>query len=238
MCFAAAARGRLIALRLTPNSLPLASARRPRGVARARRRAMLSCDGMPAAGRCQPDEPLTAWDGKPVTASNEKKRKRYAEDPEYREERLARSRASYAAHKEKRSAYMRAYYLAHRDEIIARTRRRRAAGIVKPKDPRVARASRLQRVYGISPADYEALFARQGGACAICKRSGLPLCVDHCHVTGWVRGLLCHSCNSALGFLQDHPRVVTAAGAYLRAAARAARRCSSCRASASRGPNS
>jgi hypothetical protein len=44
MCFVAAARGRrpidLIALRLTPISLPLASARRPRGIARARRRAM------------------------------------------------------------------------------------------------------------------------------------------------------------------------------------------------------
>jgi Recombination endonuclease VII len=162
-----------------------------------------------------------------VTASNEKKKKRYAEDPEYREERLACSRASYHAHKEERRAYMRAYYLAHRDEIIARRRQERAAGIVKPKDPRVARASRLQRVYGISLAGYEALFARQGGACAICKRSGLPLCVDHCHVTGWVRGLLCRSCNTALGFLRDDPRVVTAAGAYLRAAARAARRRSS-----------
>jgi hypothetical protein len=83
---------------------------------------MLSCDGMPAAGRCQPDEPLTAWGGKPVTASNEKRRKRYAGDPEHREHRLACSRASYAAHKEKRSEYMRAYYLAHRDEIIARMR--------------------------------------------------------------------------------------------------------------------
>jgi hypothetical protein len=91
-----------------------------------------------------------------MTASNEKKKKRYAEDPEYREERLACSRASYHAHKEERRAYMRAYYLAHRDEIIARRRQERAAGIVKPKDPRVARASRLQRVYGISLAGYEA----------------------------------------------------------------------------------
>jgi hypothetical protein len=57
---------------------------------------MPSCGGMPAAGRCQPDEPLIAWGGKPVTASNEKRRKRYAEDPEYREDRLACSRACYA----------------------------------------------------------------------------------------------------------------------------------------------
>jgi hypothetical protein len=32
-------------------------------------------------------------------------------------------------------------------------------------------------------------------ACAVCRRAGVPLEVDHCHVTGWIRGLLCKSCN-------------------------------------------
>ena len=102
MCFGTATHGRRpidpIALRFTPIPLPLASARRPRGLARARRRAMPSC-GKLALGRCQPDEPLTAWGGKAVTAWNEKKKKRYAQDAEYRKYLQACSRAYYHAHK-------------------------------------------------------------------------------------------------------------------------------------------
>jgi hypothetical protein len=108
-----------------------------------------------------------------VTAWNEKKKKRYAQEPEYRKYLQACSRAYYHAHKEERCARVRAHYRAHRDEIVARKRQDRAAGIAKPKSPQAARASRLKHQYGISVADYEALFARQGGACAICKRSGL-----------------------------------------------------------------
>jgi hypothetical protein len=63
------------------------------------------------------------------------------------------------------------------------------------------------RRYGLTLADYRALQARQGNACAICR-----------HVTGRVRGLLCRSCNSALGFYADDPRLLRAALAYLRAA--------------------
>ena len=62
---------------------------------------------------------------------------------------------------------------------------------------------------------------RQGGVCAICKKKpdeGKPLCVDHCHVTGKVRGLLCHKCNMVLAFGNDDPDILRAAIAYLQAA--------------------
>jgi hypothetical protein len=42
----------------------------------------------------------------------------------------------------------------------------------------------------------------QGGKCAICKVIG-KLCVDHCHETGKFRGMLCRSCNAALGLLKE-----------------------------------
>jgi Recombination endonuclease VII len=73
------------------------------------------------------------------------------------------------------------------------------------------------RRYGLTLADYRALQARQGNACAICRQVTRALCIDHCHVTGRVRGLLCRSCNTALGFYADDPRLLRAALAYLQA---------------------
>jgi hypothetical protein len=76
------------------------------------------------------------------------------------------------------------------------------------------------RRYGLSLADYRALEKRQGNACAICRKVTGVLCIDHCHVTGRVRGLLCRRCNSALGFYADDQRLLRAALAYLQATTR------------------
>ena len=81
-------------------------------------------------------------------------------------------------------------------------------------EPDYRDAERARR-YGLSLADYRALEKRQGHACAICRKATRDLCIDHCHVTGRVRGLLCRSCNSALGFCADDPRLLRAALAYL-----------------------
>lgn len=61
--------------------------------------------------------------------------------------------------------------------------------------------SRLQK-YGLLLEDYEEQLHRQGGVCALCKSPparGKSLCIDHCHDSGRVRGLLCNRCNSLLG---------------------------------------
>ncbi len=60
--------------------------------------------------------------------------------------------------------------------------------------------------------------ALQNGACAICKKKRKRwLCVDHCHRTGKIRGLLCTSCNAALGSFEDDPHTTQVAADYLRA---------------------
>lgn len=79
-----------------------------------------------------------------------------------------------------------------------------------------SRKSTLWVKYGVTVEQYESMLAAQDSRCAICRReSDKPLCVDHNHETGAVRGLLCWHCNIALGKLQDDPEVVRAALEYL-----------------------
>jgi hypothetical protein len=74
----------------------------------------------------------------------------------------------------------------------------------------------LRRKYGIASSDYEKMFKEQLGKCFICGSSPERLCIDHCHTTGRVRGLLCKSCNGALGMLRDNADYALAAAEYLR----------------------
>lgn len=63
---------------------------------------------------------------------------------------------------------------------------------------------------------FELLYKIQDGGCAICKRVSKRLVVDHHHGSGVVRGLLCNSCNRALGYLQDCDLIIMEAGDYVR----------------------
>jgi hypothetical protein len=89
------------------------------------------------------------------------------------------------------------------------------------QERRWALKKRCETIYGISLADYDRMYAQQGGRCKMCKRKPKRgLCVDHCHATGRVRGLLCHNCNSLLGLAGDDPSVLMAGRLYLLSARR------------------
>lgn len=79
------------------------------------------------------------------------------------------------------------------------------------------RRYRLLKKYGISSDDYDQLLAAQDGRCAICQEhpGERPLHVDHDHVTGSIRGLLCLTCNAGLGALRDSSHLLRAALTYL-----------------------
>jgi hypothetical protein len=81
-----------------------------------------------------------------------------------------------------------------------------------------------QKKFGITLAQYRELAASQDMVCSICEnperetRNGKikALSVDHNHTTGQVRGLLCGSCNKAIGFLNEDPDLFAKAVSYLR----------------------
>lgn len=76
--------------------------------------------------------------------------------------------------------------------------------------------------YGISQVEYLRMVEQQGGKCAVCrliptgKKPNGILHIDHCHVSGKIRALLCNKCNTALGLLRDDPEIATRAATYLR----------------------
>lgn len=77
--------------------------------------------------------------------------------------------------------------------------------------------------FGLTQDQYQQISDKQNGRCAICQQvasvrngSAQKLCIDHCHVTGVVRGLLCFHCNAALGQFQENPDLLFRAYLYLR----------------------
>ena len=80
-----------------------------------------------------------------------------------------------------------------------------------------------QYTYNLSQEAYDAMLKAQGGRCAVCgttevgskSKNHQGFFVDHCHETGQVRGLLCHSCNVGLGNFQDNIGKLEAAIRYL-----------------------
>jgi hypothetical protein len=77
----------------------------------------------------------------------------------------------------------------------------------------------IRRAYDITLEDYNEMFSKQGGCCSICKQHQTnfkrQLFIDHCHVTGRVRGLLCQHCNFILGQSKDNIDILQEAIKYL-----------------------
>lgn len=92
------------------------------------------------------------------------------------------------------------------------------------QNPRRERNADLKKRYGITVEEFEVKVIAQKGLCAICNRperaavrngKARSLAVDHDHVSGAVRDLLCTGCNSGLGHFEDNSELLKAAAAYL-----------------------
>jgi hypothetical protein len=86
------------------------------------------------------------------------------------------------------------------------------------------RNKELKHKFGITLEEYNSMLEFQLGVCAICQQPEIsrgrggkirPLAVDHNHKTNKNRGLLCHTCNSALGLFKDNTDLLEKAIKYL-----------------------
>ncbi len=106
-------------------------------------------------------------------------------------------------------------YASRRDPV--KTRETQAKRYAK-QAPAIREQGLLAR-YGIDSVVWEMLFERQGRSCGVCRRTDAGTRkgwhVDHDHATGFVRGILCQTCNIGLGHFHDSPDKLRAAIAYL-----------------------
>lgn len=89
------------------------------------------------------------------------------------------------------------------------------------RHPDIRRKNKYKLKYGITIQDYESLLKKQNNRCKICdtpiselKRKHLD--VDHNHITGKVRGLLCNNCNRGIGYFKDNINILRKVINYLK----------------------
>lgn len=79
------------------------------------------------------------------------------------------------------------------------------------------RENHLKNYHGVDEDYYDKKLIEQNYSCAICGCMPKTLCIDHCHKSGNVRGLLCHNCNRGLGMFKDSETFLRLALEYLSA---------------------
>jgi hypothetical protein len=146
-----------------------------------------------------------------------------ASSDRHKEQNARRAREARAADPERFRQYYRRRYTKDRDKILAANRKWALANREK------VRSYKRQWNYGMTPEEFKERLVQQDGRCEICgielhlvlnlnkdgSVRGTGICVDHCHETGAVRGLICSSCNKGLGHFKDDPERMLAAIQYL-----------------------
>lgn len=129
------------------------------------------------------------------------------------------SQAWWSTPSDERRKYFRDFYAipSNRDK----KRLRQKAYYYRHRERRLAAVRMVN--YQCTPEKYQTMLEAQDGKCAICRsvptaryRGRLKqLSVDHDHITGQIRALLCNGCNAGLGYFGNNPFTLIAAAQYL-----------------------
>lgn len=102
--------------------------------------------------------------------------------------------------------YQQKYYKKNRQHILAASKR-----YYKNNKKHVLKRIKLWRlkyVYGLTLQGYKDLVKAYKGKCAICNRKYKKLYIDHSHITGKTRGMLCNLCNGQLGWYEKRRAII------------------------------
>jgi len=126
---------------------------------------------------------------------------------------------------EKRKAYVKVWKLKNHEKVLQQGRayyKRNAENRQKYSRDfyRNNRQKELDRIrfkkYGITGEEFREILEKQGIRCPICNRDiSKNLSVDHDHITGKIRGLICNNCNLSIGNAGDSPDRLRAMADYL-----------------------
>lgn len=145
----------------------------------------------------------------------------------YKLRRRAYQKAWYRKNKKRVAARVREYYLHHKKELSEYNKRWRKENKARlyrlqetwrKKHPDRVRGYALKRMYGIDYEQFLRMLKRQRNRCAICgttSPNGRGFQLDH-HPKKGPRGVLCFSCNVALGHFRHDARILNKAAIYLR----------------------
>jgi hypothetical protein len=88
---------------------------------------------------------------------------------------------------------------------------------VTPLPPGYHREQKLKKRYNMTQAQFDEELEAQAYGCKICGRESKNWKVDHDHKRGFghFRGILCTSCNTALGLVNDDPNILRRMIGYL-----------------------
>lgn len=164
------------------------------------------CSDVKACNSCNGVKPLDDFYANP--------RGRGGLRPECKSCTKTRRREWYIRNSAREIERVRQWALANPDKVAERIAAARGSDEKKLSD----RKSHLKRKYGMTLADFDRMFAAQGGVCAICgeaRPEERTLHVDHDHATGMIRGLLCFRCNNALGDFREEVELFRSAADYL-----------------------
>lgn len=125
-----------------------------------------------------------------------------------------------------RCKYRKSFRSLNKEHVNEQNKEYKSKHSSKKKAKITSRKWFLSRHYGMSEIDYHNMSNKQNGTCAIClkpetvfdRRQGCTrnLSIDHCHLTGKIRGLLCTKCNKGLGCFNDNQDLLNVAISYLR----------------------
>lgn len=166
---------------------------------------------MKTCSKCAQPKPLTAFYKHPLAVDGHRgdckvcvlaaRRVRYEDDGETLRERV------------------RAYQSANPEKIIEYSDKYRKSERYRRMSRAYSRAVYLRETYGITTDEFDQMLDSQGGRCAVCRSddAGKTWTVDHDHIDGSIRGILCWHCNVGLGhFRDDIPNLIAAADYLIR----------------------